>query len=169
MLSTFGDFEPYLPAAIFVAVCTALLALYLRRRRGSSPSGDPGTRALHGMKVREFEALVRESFRAQGYKLIDAPRGASEGGELMLRRDRETVLVQCKHWRDRKVGVEVVQSLQHAMAARGAGGGFVLTTGRFGREAVAFAAGCNVRLIDGPALRGLIDKANRAQANIATR
>ena len=161
MLNADHLLAPWLWATLAIAaVLTALIVLTLRRRHRPAAGDELGTRALHDMGVREFEALVRESFQRQGYTLIDPPRGGASGGELMLRRDRETVLVQCRHWRDRKVGVEVVVALQRAMSARGAGGGFVLTGGRYAREAVALAATANVRLIDGPALRGLIEKAN---------
>lgn len=146
-------------AGLALAWFGATLVLRVLRRRSSRPSE---TGALMGMKVREFESLVRESFKLQGYQVIEGRRGAAEGGELALRRDRETVLVQCRHWRDRKVGVGAVQALQSAMAARGAGGGFVLTAGRFSREAAAFAAGSNVRLVDGDGLIGLIERASGA-------
>jgi restriction system protein len=113
---------------------------------------------------REFEALVGEAFRLQGYQILDSARGSAEsGGELMLRRERETFLVQCKYWKTTKVGVDSVQALHRAMTARGASGGFVLTEGRFAREAIAFAPGCNVRLIDGAALPGLLDQARAAR------
>lgn len=156
MLSAYGPLVPYYLLAIAVAIAT----FWLIRRRGAARARPAGfdIRALERMRLREFEDLIRESFRGQGYSLIDPTRGATEGGELVLRRERETVLVQCRHWRDGKVGVEAIQALQHAMKQRGAGGGFILTTGRFAREAVAYAAGCNIRPIEGQALRALIDK-----------
>lgn len=49
------------------------------------------------------------------------------------------------------------------MAARGAAGGFVVTSGRFTDEATAFASGRNVTLIDGPKLHGMIRQAQAAQ------
>lgn len=52
------------------------------------------------------------------------------------------------------------------MAATGATGGFVVSSGRFTEDAVAFADGRNVALIDGPKLRGLIE---RAKASLATK
>ena len=58
-----------------------------------------------------------------------------------------------------KVGVEAVQALHRELAAQGANGGFLLTHGRFSREATMFAAACNLRLLEGPALRGLLEPA----------
>jgi len=71
-------------------------------------------------------------------------------------------LVQCKQWKAFKVGVDVVRELYGVMAARGATGGFVVTSGRFTDDATAFASGRNVKLVDGPKLRGLIQQAQAA-------
>jgi restriction system protein len=73
-----------------------------------------------------------------------------------LRRDRETFLVLCKHWKEHRVAVEVVQQLHRIMTARGAAGGMVVTSGRFSREAASFASGVNIRLIDGAILAGML-------------
>jgi len=62
-------------------------------------------------------------------------------------------LVQCEQWRAFKVGVDVVRELYGVVAATGAIGGFVVTSGRFTSEASAFASGRNVTLIDGAALQ----------------
>lgn len=40
-----------------------------------------------------------------------------------------------------------------AMAAEGAAGGFVVTSGRFTKEAEAFASGRNIQLVDGTVLK----------------
>ena len=50
------------------------------------------------------------------------------------------------------------------MAAKGAAGGFVVTSGSFTQEAIDFASGRNIRLLDGPKLFGLIQQAKTAQA-----
>jgi restriction system protein len=53
----------------------------------------------------------------------------------------------------------VVRELYGVMAAKGAAGGFVVTSGRFTEDAVGFASGRNLKLIDGPLLHGLICQA----------
>jgi restriction system protein len=67
-----------------------------------------------------------------------------------------------------KVGVDVVRQLYGVMAARGAAGGYVVTSGRFTDDAVAFAAGRNLRLIDGPKLFGLLQQARASLASGAS-
>jgi restriction system protein len=123
--------------------------------------------ALDGMSWREFEMLVGEGFRLQGYQVAETGGGGADGGvDLVLRKTGETsgekFLVQCKQWRALKVGVEVVRELYGVMAARGATGGFVVTSGRFTEAAVSFASGRNVTLIDGEKLRGLLRDAKAA-------
>ncbi len=142
-------------AGLAVAIGIAVTAWRLWRHRSAvaAPS-------FAGLRERQFESAVAEAFRAQGYEPIKVARGEpmARAGELVLRRDRMSYLVDCRHRHAGKVGVDAVQSLQRAMAARGAAGGFMLTGGRFSREAIAFAASCNIRLVDGPALREMLGR-----------
>lgn len=132
--------------------------------------------ALDGMSWREFELLVGEGYRLQGYQVAESGGGGADGGvDLVLTRSgrngAEKFLVQCKQWRALKVGVDVVRELYGVMAACGATGGFVVTSGRFTNEAVSFASGRNVTLVDGTKLLGLIrqatSSAGQAQARTA--
>jgi len=54
------------------------------------------------------------------------------------------------------VGVAPLRELRGLMAARGAVGGFVLTSGVFTPEAVSYGEGCSIQLIDGSRLRDLL-------------
>jgi restriction system protein len=119
---------------------------------------------LDGISWREFEMLVGEGFRLQGYQVAETGGGGADGGvDLVLTRPSksggEKFLVQCKQWRALRVGVDVVRELYGVMAARGATGGFVVTSGRFTDEAVSFANGRNVTLVDGTKLLSLIRQA----------
>ncbi len=104
---------------------------------------------------REFEVLVGEIYRRQGYHAAPTREGADGGVDLVLRRGDETLLVQCKHWQARTVGVNVVRELRGVIAATGAAGGAVVTSGEFTREAVEFATTARVDLINGKRLRAL--------------
>lgn len=121
--------------------------------------------ALDGMSWREFELLVGEAFRLQGFRVAENGGGGPDGGvDLVLTKGSEKFLVQCKQWRAYKVGVEVVRELYGVMAARGATGGFVVTSGRFSGDALAFARGRNLNLIDGERLFGFIQQARASLA-----
>jgi len=117
------------------------------------------------MSWREFEHLVSEVYRRRGYSVMETPEGADGGVDLVARRQGQTVLVQCKQWRTRDVGVSVVRELLGVVSAKGANGGAVVTVGRFTGEARRFARGTSIELIDGDALRRLArDVANSAAA-----
>ena len=122
--------------------------------------------ALDGMTWHQFEKLVGEAFRLQGYTVTETGGGGADGGvDLALTRGTEKFLVQCKQWRAFKVGVGVVRELYGVMAASGAAGGFVVTSGRFTEEATSFASGRNVKLVDGPQLHALIKQAQAARGD----
>lgn len=151
-----------------ICIAGAAVSAWRRRERvklvanvAQSSSAD----AVDGLTWQEFERLVGEGFRLRGYRVTETGGGGADGGvDLLLSKGSEKFLVQCKQWRAFKVGVSVVRELYGVMAARGAAGGFVVTSGRFTEEAIAFANGRNVSLIDGPELLSLIRAARTAEA-----
>jgi restriction system protein len=115
--------------------------------------------ALNGMSWQQFEKLVGEAFRQQGYAVTETGGGGADGGiDLVLTRGSEKFLVQCKQWKAYRVSVNVVRELYGVMAAKGAAGGFVVTSGRFTDDAIDFASGRNIRLLDGQQLRAMVGK-----------
>ncbi len=105
------------------------------------------------MTWQQFELLVGEAFRSQGYGVAELGGAGPDGGvDLVLTKNGARYLVQCKQWRAFKVGVSVVRELFGVMAAQRAAGGFLVTSGRLTEEARAFAAGKNITLIDGERL-----------------
>ena len=136
------------------------LSAYGRYRRGAlheqvAASSDRG--ALNDMSWQQFEALVGEAFRRKSYSVAETGGGGADGGvDLVLKKAGETFLVQCKQWKAYKVGVTTVRELYGVMAAKGASGGFVVTSGVFTDEARAFAEGRNIELMDGKVLYALI-------------
>ncbi len=138
-----------------------------KRRRGQALVRDVQAsrhvEALNGMSWREFEQLVAAAYRQQGYRVTETGGGGPDGGvDVVLKKGSETFLVQCKQWKALKVSVDVVRQLYGVMAARGAAGGFVVTSGQFTADAHAFAQGRNIMLVDGPALKGLIQSGRQA-------
>lgn len=161
-LATFGQY--LLPV---ICLGGAGMSAWRRRERQKlviDVAQSKASDALDGMSWREFEMLVGEGFRLQGYQVVETGGGGPDGGvDLVLTRPGknggEKFLVQCKQWRAFKVGVGVVRELYGVMAAKGATGGFVVTSGRFTEDAISFASGRNVTLVDGPKLHGLLRQA----------
>ena len=149
-----------LPAICLAGAAVSAWRRHTRQALVASVTRSEAPGMLNDMSWREFEMLVGQGFRLQGYSVAENfEAGPDEGIDLKLRKDGETYLVQCKQWRAFKVGVPVVRELYGVMAAKGASGGFVVTSGRFTAEAEAFAAGRNVRLLDGPKLERMLKQA----------
>lgn len=167
MLAMFGQY--LIPLAFIIG---AGISAYGRHKRsalladvqtGSSAS------VLNGMTWQEFEMLVGEAFRRGGYAVAETGGGGADGGvDLVLRKDGEKYLVQCKQWKAFRVGVTTIRELYGVMAAGGAAGGFVVTSGIFTQEAKAFAEGRNIDLIDGAELSTIIKAIKPSSSASAT-
>ena len=154
-----------------LCIAAAALSAWRRKQRQTLVSDVAQARnaeALDGMSWREFELLVGEAYRLQGYRVTEIGGGGPDGGvDLVLAKGSEKFFVQCKQWKAYKVGVTTVRELYGVMAAKGATGGFVVTSGRFTSDAKDFAQGRNIELVDGPRLFAMIQQARSAQAKPA--
>jgi restriction system protein len=118
-------------------------------------------RAIAEMSWTQFERLVGEAFRRRGFDVREtggSGSGGDGGVDLMLSKNGERWLVQCKHWRSTSVGVSVIREVYGVITAQRAAGGYVVTSGGFTQEARRFAQDSGVELIDGAGLEMLIGK-----------
>ncbi len=146
-----------LPLVLLVGAAISAFGRLKRRALHEQVAASPDRGALNNMSWQQFEALVGEAFRRKGYAVTETGGGGADGGiDLALKKGNETFLVQCKQWKATKVGVTTVRELYGVMAAKGATGGFVVTSGVFTDDARAFAVGRNIELMDGKALHALI-------------
>ena len=164
VFTSFASIGQYLVP--LVGLVGAAMSLVRRKQRTTlvaDVAQAQSTSALDGMSWREFEMLVGEAYRLQGYRVTETGGGGADGGiDLALSKGSEKFLVQCKQWKAYKVGVDVVRELYGVMAAKGATGGFVVTSGRFSEDAKAFANGRNVQLVDGLKLFAMIKQAKQS-------
>jgi hypothetical protein len=118
--------------------------------------------ALTRIDDREFERLLADFYRRQGWQVEHIGTGGTgrrfDGGvDLVLRRDDEVVLVQCKHWNVKQVPHNPVHELLGIMVNRGATGAILVTSGEFTRAAIdAATRNGHVRLINGHDLRDML-------------
>jgi restriction system protein len=146
-------FQYVLPAAFVMGSVVSAVKAREARQRYDQTSSLGTTAGLLDMSWREFEILVGEYFQRQGYSVSVGGGAEPDGGvDIELNKDSERFLVQCKQWRATKVGVDVVRQLYGVMAARGAVGSFVVTSGAFTADAQAFAKGRNIQLVGGKQL-----------------
>jgi len=127
----------------------------LRRKLLLSSAKD--IEAIRAMSWREFETLVGEAYRRQGYSVEETGGGGADGGiDLVLRGKGQKILVQCKQWRSFKVGVKVVREMYGIMVAERADRVIAVTSGVYTQESCVFARDKPIELIDGKALVEMI-------------
>jgi len=149
----------------------AIVSMIRRRKRAQlfdQVATDPAQDSLQQMSWREFEMLVGEAFRLQGYAVEENGGGGPDGGiDLVLWKDSQKHIVQCKRWKTYRVGPEIVREQYGIMTAIAADGAIIVTSGHFTEAARRFAKPLPIRLIDGPELRRMIAQvqAKRAQAS----
>ncbi|HEY4864324.1 MAG TPA: restriction endonuclease [Candidatus Dormibacteraeota bacterium] len=113
----------------------------------------PVLERIRRLSWQAFEDFIAEIYREEGYLVEQTARGRADGGyDLVLLREKTSVLVQCKHWLVYKVSVPRVRELAGAMQKVGATGGVFVTTGAFTKAAREFATGMAIELVDGEAL-----------------
>lgn len=168
MLAFYGQY--LLPAAFTLGALVSVLRRRQRTNLYRDVARAPSQQALEGISWREFEQLVGEWFRTQGYAVLETGGvGEADGGvDLVLSKDGETYLVQCKQWKAFKVGVNVVRELLGVMAMRRAAGAFLVTSGVFTEEARRFAAQANITLVNGRQLSDLLRQRPKVSATPPT-
>ncbi|MGH8073754.1 MAG: restriction endonuclease [Lysobacter sp.] len=111
----------------------------------------------------EFERLVADYYRQQGYRVDHSGTGGSahryDGGiDLKLCRDGEYTVVQCKRHNAYQVTHNPVHELLGVMLTEGASRAIVITTGEFTDAAMKAAAREErIQLIDGDRLRIMLE------------
>ena len=132
----------------------------LRKRRLVDSRG--GIASIRSLSWREFEELVAEAFRREGYRVVENVKaGADSGVDIRLRKDGELFLVQCKSWNRNKVGVGVLREMYGVMIDAGAVGVIIVCSGHFTHDARAFARDKPVRLVNGRELVALVARVRR--------
>lgn len=152
-----GIFQYIIPFVLLVGAFVS----FIRRKRQSELHGrvaaDSSTDALEKMSWRKFEGLAAETFRRDGYRVVERGGDGPDGGvDLELYMGDDKYLVQCKQWRTMKVGVATVRELYGVMTAERAVGGFVVASGSFTSDAESFAEGRAIRLVDAKKFRAMI-------------
>ena len=145
---------PYVAGMILLV---GVNAWFGKARRRALLDHQTGLNTIRQMSWQDFELLIGEAYRRQGYAIEERGGSGGDGGvDLVLRRQGLTTLVQCKRWRTRQVGVAVVRELYGVMASEGAAGGIIVTCGYFTPDALAFAQGKMLQLVGGNELLELV-------------
>jgi len=112
---------------------------------------------LRNLTWKEFEEMVGEAYRRQGYRVLENRKAGADGGvDVRLIKNGERTIIQCKNWKTNKVGVKVVRELYGVMVAEGAHRAIVICSGTFTKDAWTFAQGKPIELLGGKRLLDLI-------------
>lgn len=170
MLTTLAIFGQYiLPFAFGIGALLSGVDSIRQKKLYESIESRSDVTAFNEITWKDFERLVGEYYRRQGFQVTrDGGNGSDGGIDLVLRRNKEVYLVQCKHWKAFKVGVQPLREFYGVIAANGAFGGYFVTSGVYTEDAQEFARGLNIELIDGHKLRKIIDAARQQPEILAT-
>ena len=141
--------------AIFILLI-APFSFFNARRKAKQLDAQKSIETIRQLHWRNFEELVAEVYRRQGYRVTDGGFGADGGIDLELRKGDERVIVQCKQWKAQKVGVSVVREMFGVLTASNAKKVIIICSGKFTQQAIDFASDKPVVLIDGNELLSLI-------------
>lgn len=96
------------------------------------------------MRPEEFEDLVAEIFRRDGYEVKVTPRTRDGGKDIIASFNKNGIpyllYIECKRYTEKhKVGVEIVQRIFGTQTADRVGKSVVVTSSTFSRDARRFA------------------------------
>jgi restriction system protein len=145
------------PLAFLFFLATAALSALRSIKTARMLEGQTSLASLRQLPWKRFEDLLGEAYRRQGYKVEETLGGGPDGGvDLILGRDGNVILVQCKRWNGAPVGVRQVRELYGVLHDRGASAAKLVATTSFTPDAVAFAKGKPIELVDSNELLLLI-------------
>ncbi|MEA5126086.1 restriction endonuclease [Xanthomonas floridensis] len=152
-----GMFAPLAWALLGVCWLAALVSYLGARRRRRFLETRTTLESLAAGGWRQFERLVGEAFRRQGYSVEETGLGGADGGiDLILRKDGRRTLVQCKQWKRQQVGVGVVREMFGLLAHHQAHAVKIVCVGTYTDDAERFAVGKPIEMISGEQLLEMI-------------
>ena len=106
----------------------------------------------------QFERLIAEFYRRKGATVTSLGGSMADGGVDLnvIYPAGERLIVQCKHWKNRHVGVKPLRELWGVLDDEKADGATFVTSGSYTADALAFARGKQLELIDGAKLRAMM-------------
>ena len=137
--------------ALLIGCWLAAIASFVgHTRRRKLLDSQTGIESLRQINSRQFEQLSGEAFRRQGYAIEETGLGGADGGiDLILRKDGQTTLVQCKQWQNRQVGVKIVREMYGLLLHHQAAAVKIVALGDYTDDARQFARGKPIELIHG--------------------
>lgn len=158
---------PFAPYVALIFLLPAPVSIFKRWQKRRLLDRQKGIESIRELSWKQFEELVGEAYRRQGYRVQENHQPGPDGGvDLRLRKDGQQHIVQCKRWKTQKVGVRVVREMYGIMVAECAASVIVISSGYFTQEAKNFANSKPIDLVDGAQLTILVGQV-QSTPNIA--
>lgn len=147
-------------AAGMLCLIAALGAVVAHRWRTNVLSHD-NLQSIRRLSQKDFNHLVEEGFRHQGYLVQSSERFSSRAGiDLILRKSEKHILVLCRRDPEPRRQMAAVQELHTATATLQGGSGLLITCESVAPEVKVFAADQGIAVIEGSALLKLVERAS---------
>ncbi|TAG25855.1 MAG: restriction endonuclease [Burkholderiales bacterium] len=122
---------------------------------------------FEAIEWRRFEAVCEALFAQAGFETKSQSHGADGGVDIWLysrhSKDSVALIVQCKHWRGKEVGVKELREFLGVMASNKIMRGTYATTSTYTSEALKFANSNGISALDANGLLALIAKRSEPQ------
>ena len=106
----------------------------------------------------EFEQMTAELYRARGYNANKTGMSGDHGVDVVVKaKDDKKMIVQCKRWR-KPVGEPIVRDFYGTMQHEKASHGTIIATSGFTPQAIEWAKGKPISLVDGDKFIGMWQK-----------
>ncbi|MEQ9302457.1 MAG: restriction endonuclease, partial [Marinoscillum sp.] len=155
LLSLAEDFA-FVISVPFVLI--SIVAWFKAKHRSKLLERQNDIESIRDLSWQDFEVLVGEACRRQGYTVEETGGGGADGGiDLRLRKNGNLAIVQCKRWKTQRVGVSPIRELFGLMIAEQAQSAIFVCSGSYTKDALQFADQNGISLVDGDALYGLVE------------
>ncbi len=154
ILKALPNLSPIIPLVLLIPAPISAFNAWRKRKLLDTQNS---IQSIRNLSWREFEELVGEAFRRQGFTVIENNNAGADGGiDIRLRKDGLPHIVQCKNWKSSKVGVQIVREMYGVMVSENAASVFIITSGEFTQESINFAKNKPINLINGSRLETMI-------------
>jgi len=137
-------------APFFVIGC---IAAWRQLRAPSAKRVASTLEGIRAMTWNAFSEALQQAFRRDGYEVA---RHVGPAADLKITKNGRVSLVSCKRWKAARTGVEPLRELTAARDAADAHDCIYVVAGDLTEQAVSFAAGNRVRVLQGVELAMLL-------------
>lgn len=137
MLSEVVVFLCNILASIIRWVFELITGLFKHKVKGGYTSKD-AIKCLNSLSPRGFEVFCGELFRQRGYRDVKVTQATNDYGRDIIMKDKDDniVFVECKYYKDKKIGREICQKILGSVDMFKANKAIVITSSTFHKNAL---------------------------------